>query len=195
MQIPRKLKDSFLIYSLLCLCWFIVRTGRKPARFAYPCQRAAASQSLVFLVVVPYIIRNVVQELKERHEWLTIRKVLSPLLLIGFSALAVSASIDEYQTMKNRRRLEKVKISLTAASISGAFGEGLALAALPSPHRVVMVHDSSASTWHEQSSDYWNMIDQATVDEMVSSGLKALTGTASVSDAWRTLIPNYQPHH
>ena len=37
----------FLIfYSLICTAWLIIRTGRRPSRFAYPCKRAAASQSL-----------------------------------------------------------------------------------------------------------------------------------------------------
>ncbi len=38
------------------------------------------------------------------------------------------------------------------------------------------------------------MIDQTVVDEMVYRGLEELTGTSSVSAAWHTLIPNYQPH-
>lgn len=35
-----------IIYGILCTVWLILRTGRRPNRIVYPCQRAAASQSL-----------------------------------------------------------------------------------------------------------------------------------------------------
>ena len=39
--------------------------------------------------------------------------------------------------------------------------------------------------------DYWNYVNQSVVDAMVDQGLMALTGTATVTAAWTSLIPNY----
>ncbi len=43
-------KNAFLI-GLLSLLWFILRTGTKPSRAVYPCQRAAAANSYLWLTV------------------------------------------------------------------------------------------------------------------------------------------------
>ncbi|MBN1138468.1 MAG: DUF362 domain-containing protein [Anaerolineae bacterium] len=58
--------------------------------------------------------------------------------------------------------------------------------------KVVHVHNDSATTWAGQS-DYWNYVNQDAVDVMVDRGLIDLTGAATVADAWRVLLPAYQP--
>lgn len=59
---------------------------------------------------------------------------------------------------------------------------------LPSPHRVVTVHDSKSSTWPGSGNvvDYMN---QAEIDKMVDVGVMELTGTSSPRDAWRKIVP------
>ena len=57
--------------------------------------------------------------------------------------------------------------------------------------KVVHVHDQAATSWTGQTS-YWNYVNQSAVNEMLDEGLMALTGAATVADAWRVLIPNYQ---
>ena len=37
-----------------------------------------------------------------------------------------------------------------------------------------------------------NYVNQNVVNDMVDQGMMALTGTATVADAWRTLLPGYQ---
>ena len=59
--------------------------------------------------------------------------------------------------------------------------------------RVVHVHAPSATSWNGSASDYWNSIDQSVVDEMVDRGVMDLSGASSVTDAWRAILPNYQP--
>ena len=58
--------------------------------------------------------------------------------------------------------------------------------------RVVHVHSSAATTWNGQS-DYWVFVNQNVVNDMVDRGLMALTGAPSLADAWRLLLPQYQP--
>jgi hypothetical protein len=57
---------------------------------------------------------------------------------------------------------------------------------------VVHVHSSAVTSWNGSNSDYWNYIDQGVVDEMMDQGLMAMTGTSSITNAWRALLPSYQ---
>lgn len=64
----------------------------------------------------------------------------------------------------------------------------------PSPPvagKVVHVHSEEATHWNGET-DYWNHVDQDVVKEMVDRGMMVLTGTSTVADAWRALLPNYQ---
>lgn len=49
-------RDAFFI-GLLSLIWFVLRTGTKPSRAVYPCQRAAAANSYEWLTssVLPFL--------------------------------------------------------------------------------------------------------------------------------------------
>ncbi len=58
--------------------------------------------------------------------------------------------------------------------------------------RVVHVHDSNATAWNGQAS-YWAHVNQDRVNAMLESGLKALTGSSTPLDAWRAVLPGYQP--
>ena len=54
------------------------------------------------------------------------------------------------------------------------------------------MHSNDATDWNLQS-NYWNYVNQTTVDTMVDSGMVALTGATSVAGAWRALLPDYSP--
>lgn len=58
--------------------------------------------------------------------------------------------------------------------------------------KVIHVHDAHATTWNGQS-NFWEYVSQPLVDEMVSRGVTELTGTSTITDAWRILIPFYSP--
>jgi uncharacterized protein (DUF362 family) len=57
---------------------------------------------------------------------------------------------------------------------------------------VVSVHSKSAVSWSGEE-DYWNYLDQPSINQMVDSGMMALTGKASSADAWKVLFPDYAP--
>jgi uncharacterized protein (DUF362 family) len=44
-----RIRSSAFIIGLLSLVWFVFRTGRKPSRASYPCQRAAALNAQIWL--------------------------------------------------------------------------------------------------------------------------------------------------
>ncbi len=46
----KRLSQSTLVIGLASLAWLIYRSGTKPSRISYPCQRAAAANSYTFLV-------------------------------------------------------------------------------------------------------------------------------------------------
>ncbi|MRR10737.1 hypothetical protein EG831_11840, partial [bacterium] len=58
--------------------------------------------------------------------------------------------------------------------------------------RVMHLHSASATKWGGQVG-YWEYVDQDVVTRMVERGVTELTGQATAADAWRTLIPAYQP--
>ncbi len=60
----------------------------------------------------------------------------------------------------------------------------------PGGSRVVRVHHSTVTNW-TGSGSYWDTVDQAKVTAMVSAGVRALTGKATVAEAWQAILPNY----
>jgi hypothetical protein len=62
----------------------------------------------------------------------------------------------------------------------------------PGTPRVVHAHAPSATRWDFSTGWYGDYVDQPTVDGMVNQGVMELTGTSTVADAWRALVPNYQ---
>jgi len=41
-RLVERLRESFFLFGFTCLVWYVLRTGIKPSRASYPCQRAAA---------------------------------------------------------------------------------------------------------------------------------------------------------
>ena len=72
--------------------------------------------------------------------------------------------------------------------------EGVQMIAVNSGVRppVIHVHDLNATTWTGQPA-YWIFVNQNAVTEMVKRGVMALTNRATEVDAWRAILPNYQP--
>ena len=57
--------------------------------------------------------------------------------------------------------------------------------------RVVHVHSTQATNWDFSTGYYGDYVDQDVVNSMVDQGVMELTGTSTVANAWRALIPNY----
>jgi len=60
------------------------------------------------------------------------------------------------------------------------------------PGRVVHIHSLNATHWAGETA-FWDHVDQTTVNAMVDQGLMLLTRAQTVADAWRVLLPEYQP--
>jgi hypothetical protein len=62
----------------------------------------------------------------------------------------------------------------------------------PTTGKVVHVHSNNATHWNGES-DYWSHVTQSVVNEMVDRGVMELTSASTAADAWRALLPGYQP--
>ncbi len=58
--------------------------------------------------------------------------------------------------------------------------------------KVVHIQNSRAANWNGQT-NYWDHIDQSEVNNMVDQGVIHLTSASTLADAWRMILPSYQP--
>jgi len=163
---------------LTSLFWFLLRTGTKPSRAIYPCQQAARAN--IFAFGLPTIASF----------WLSLKKCkryrLKVLGLCFLTLLLITGTLGFTRT--------KTKFVSWFWQFKGLPKETQVLASTTGP-RVVWVHDEDATNW-DYGDDYFGReeyVDQNVVNNMTDQGLTALTGTSSVAEAWRELIPNYQP--
>jgi hypothetical protein len=117
-------KRSLALFGIANILWFIFRTGSKPTRIVYPCQRAALSNvSMLLFVCIPFGVTSAVGN---AGRFLSKRgKVLVLLLLLGMMAVNVGqlwpgsgGTIDVNLDQEIRLRLEaKNATSLPASDI------------------------------------------------------------------------------
>jgi hypothetical protein len=167
----------FPLAGLASLVWFLVRVVPKPSRASYPCQRVAAPVASGFVV------------------WL---------LGIAGSTLAFREAKAQFQ---RARRLTGVLCILAAiVGIAGAMSTGDEPArAAYSPHpanepigvarglrpgRVVWVYDPAVTDWPGPGTGarWYEHVDQAVADGMVSLALRAYSDAGSDLEAWALLF-------
>ena len=78
-QTKDRLKNLWLgsiAIGLASLLWLIIRTGTKPSRAAYPCQRMAAANASAWLgaAIIPMLLKMVIAARKrlEAYSWLVV---------------------------------------------------------------------------------------------------------------------------
>jgi len=60
-RLAHRARNNAFLIGLLCLIWFALRTGTKPSRANYPCQRVAAVNGYVWLAAYVLPVLSVVQ--------------------------------------------------------------------------------------------------------------------------------------
>lgn len=198
-----------LTVGVLSLFWLIVKTGRKPSRIHYPCQQTALANVTIFLIpLVAFLFYRLWSGLRRMSAGQLRRccAIGALVVFLGVSAFMGKHAYTTYRTGQyyhNLRRLGPIGQRIPAAL---GFGTGIWLTvphamALPSPHRVVSVHDEDATGWtfsctsNGTCPSYYGddaFVDQSVVDQMVATGLKALTNEQSVVAAWQVILPDYQ---
>ena len=70
-----RFRKSFFLYGLACLVWYLIRTGTKPSRASYPCQKAAAANANLWAITYVFPLLSVdtwKEQLKRRWRPLTV---------------------------------------------------------------------------------------------------------------------------
>lgn len=104
------------IFSLLCLAWLLLRSGRKPSRLRYPCQQAAAAHSIWVLGTLGAGFLYVLRSRSRRRLWLI------PLLvaLVAYLALGVGGGVPVEAVGREVPDLAQAR--MRAASLTPRYG-------------------------------------------------------------------------
>ncbi|AKB74546.1 hypothetical protein MSLAZ_1285 [Methanosarcina lacustris Z-7289] len=192
-----KIENSFVFMALASFFWLVYKSGTKPSRIVYPCQKAAAA-SLSTFVILAIVSSPLFIYMKKIRTFFTHDFKLNKLFLsiaIIAAIFGVFLAIDYYNTMPMNSPVESGingKVLSTSEQVNlGTQCEYATIPAaydLPSPHKVVTVHDSNSSTWEGEGNPNKYM-NQTEIDKMVDVGIMELTGTTSPQDGWRKIIP------
>ena len=162
---------GFIIFGLLSTAWFLFRTGTKPSRANYPCQKIAASNSLIFLSWASSI--SVVQLLYRKLPSFAFFKRL---FIVSLSLVLIGWGWRHYHI-----NFSSSVLSQTASFTHSPVGNGTP--------RVVWVHDENAVG--SNGTPYYNRVNQPTVNLMVEKGIEALGQSNSLSTAWSNIFKRH----
>ncbi len=163
-----------VLIGIAALVWVLVRTGRKPSRVVYPCQRAALATSWAFLGV-PVLAAVVAGRWKRPVAW-TVVAVATGWAVFALGGGEIPGTNDgEVGSWRPK--------SMPAWTGRDRPFEG----------RVVEVRDPDATSWDYVTGYYGDYVDQGVVDAMVTAGLLELTGENTIAGAWARLIPDFEP--
>jgi uncharacterized protein (DUF362 family) len=89
-----KARQSFFLFGLASILWFVFRTGSKPTRMSYPCQQASAASGSLWIAayVLPFIITVSSPGKWEGRRRMTLAGFLL-LLFVSFTVLFGSTSL------------------------------------------------------------------------------------------------------
>lgn len=167
------LSKSYAI-GFLSLLWLIFRSGTRPDRLRYPCQKVALSNSAIFIGSLG-VSMAVPEKWGKIKNLIALRKLaLLTLLITVFFLIQDTFGGYTQTTLESSAHI----IGLVNGQESS---------------RVVRVHDSGATDWDFSSPFYWQHVDQAVVDRMVEEGVITLTGTSSAVEAWGEIMMEYDP--
>ena len=152
------IRSSSIFIFLGSLTWLLLRTGRKPTRITYPCQRVAAANVITFAGALPAVVaQTLAPRLTTRAAKLRAMAALLVLAagccfyltttLVRQHSLARSWSLYQKKAAAGPMGRRLVPAGGRAAALLNAYAALPAANFLSSPHRVVSVHDSNATTW------------------------------------------------
>ncbi|MEM4871375.1 MAG: DUF362 domain-containing protein [Thermofilaceae archaeon] len=96
--LKKALGDRFFFIGLASLIWFLLRTGTKPSRIAYPCQRAALANASLWLALYVLPLAGLIKPSRR-------------LLALSLAALAVAA-VAVYFMLPRRAPSEEIQLEV-----------------------------------------------------------------------------------
>ncbi len=153
----------FIIVGILSIIWFLIRSGTKPSRITYPCQRFAATNSSIFIAWIATLLFTTTLGRVFRRK----QQFFYPFFVVSGALVLVAGY--RYFVPKN---------NLLSPPAQGA-----------GTSTVVWVNDSRAATgW---SSNSVTRVNQTAADEMMLLGITRLTGTANAGNAWDKIFRDH----
>lgn len=166
----------FHLAGIIALIWFLVRVIPKPTRSQYPCQQVAIPIALGYVAFWSGILYTTIHLMKrtKRKTTALIPAVLSFFILLGsitgfgFANMASGPNYEQWTPIPN---------------------EPMGTPQGVSPGRVVWIWNPDAT--EKDLDGYWwepQNTDQTVIEEMMEEGIKTLTDTDSLAEAWDTLF-------
>jgi hypothetical protein len=131
---------SIVLLTVFSFIWFIIRTGTKPSRATYPCQRAAAAQMAVVLnaALIPSLISF-------RLSFDSIRKNILKIAPAVLAGAILIGGITAYNQYKENKLIEKLKGQTIPAMSAAAFAEALSAYSAPDSPYLIKPDDAVVS--------------------------------------------------
>ncbi|MGQ9513711.1 MAG: DUF362 domain-containing protein [Thermoproteota archaeon] len=95
----RWIKRNPPILGLLSIIWLALRTGTKPSRISYPCQRAALANSLAIFAPILPILSVVPKKIRSYKRKIVLPVILIFILLSGISYLILTTFILQKESI------------------------------------------------------------------------------------------------
>jgi len=175
---------AFLGAGIGSLIWFLIRVIPKPSRAAYPCQRAAAPFAGAFVVWLLAVL-GAKWALVRRREFARQAR---------FAAACGCSAVFLFCVAVGVRSIPQ-HASYADPTPHGPLGVAKGI----HPGRVAWVHAPDATDWAGwSSSEQWwqsNHTDLAVVEEMVSRGIRDVTGRETDAGAWAALFADFNASH
>jgi hypothetical protein len=173
--------------SLLALIWFLIRVIPKPSRATYPCQRAAFPLASGFVAWLLALAASAVACRKANRLFARSRYIAATI------CVAVGVSFVGMMLTTNAK-----SAGAPPASDPPVPNQPIGEAKGIHPGRVAWIHDANAATWPGDDNNtkppYWHAdacTDPNIVADMLSEGLRTLTGAGSDYVAWDALFRNF----
>jgi hypothetical protein len=174
----------FPIGGLLALVWFLIRVIPKPSRATYPCQRVAFPLASGFVIWLIGATGSIMAVRKAKHCFAKRRFLLCSIL--------VCAGIGLIWLAHNITTEEAVLAEEPVANAPVGIARGIY------PGRVVWVHNPDATDWDGPGDGHWwesSHTNQAVVNQMMDSAIRALSGEENSPAAWDKLFRHFNKTH
>ncbi|MCF8357210.1 MAG: DUF362 domain-containing protein [Prolixibacteraceae bacterium] len=189
------LKVVYSITGFFALVWILLRVIPKPSRANYPCINAAFPFASTFVLYVAGLASSVLffkkagKKLKQ-HKWvLSVVFILMALVSVSVAMFNSNKPVSANITVENAFD-DPLGPNSPIGEAKGIF-----------PGRVVWVHNPDATnancTNRNKSDAYFNdkNTNQDIVNNMISKGIKQLTGKETIAEAWDVLFRYFNTNH
>ncbi len=164
------------ITGFFALMWFLVRVIPKPSRATYPCQRVAFPIASSFVIWL-FGLAGTAAAAKRAQFLLKSGRVLGAVFFLGVAFMAISIPVSHNCPLSfggDGSWYVPADAPLTPIGT----GRGIF------PGRVVWNYDPDATSWDGATGKWWDSIDQARVDQMLSDTIIDMTEAAYDAQAW-----------